>query len=261
MKPLLLIILGIITSVLVICSLIGPWYSLSEKGKYKYDLPPGYEEYESTIEIDAYADYHLDEIKFGSKSSEAESEFSFNYKNTSDLSIFENIKMIIIITIIFALLCLILTTIVSLGIDKKIVNLKYILIIFYIIVILLSFASAIYFAQNYEEATGVNRTNIISGMGFWYQKTQNNITYAAGPGFAWYASIIAGALSIVSTVIIVKTPHEKNEKISLDMIHSSIDRLTDPNYHPCPNCREYIPLESIECPYCKIKFDSYGSGY
>jgi hypothetical protein len=44
-------------------------------------------------------------------------------------------------------------------------------------------------------------------MVFWYQKTQNNITYAAGPGFAWYSNIIAGFLSLISTVIIVKTPH------------------------------------------------------
>jgi hypothetical protein len=72
---------------LAICYLIGPCYTLSEKGKYKYDLPPGYEEYESTIEIDAYLDYHLDEVRFGSKSSETESEITINYANSPDLSI------------------------------------------------------------------------------------------------------------------------------------------------------------------------------
>jgi hypothetical protein len=45
--------------------------------------------------------------------------------------------------------------------------------------------------------------------------------------------------------------------MTLDMIYSSIDRFTDPNYHSSPKCREYIHLESIQCPYCSIKFDNY----
>ncbi len=261
MKRIFLIILGSIIFVLIICSFIGPWYTLTEKGRYKYELPDGYEEYEEVIEIERYADYHLDEIKVGSKTSDIEGELSFNYKNNSDFSIFKNIKIIMIITIIFALLCLIFTIIMSLGIEKNIVNLRYITIIFFIFIVLLSFISTIYFAQNYEDATGINRTNIISGMGFWYQKTQNSITYSAGPGFGWYSSIIAGFLSFISLIIIVKYPNKKIEKIDLDLIHSYIDKRIDPNYHPCPKCREYIHLESTECPNCRIKFDSYRDSY
>jgi hypothetical protein len=127
------------------------------------------------------------------------------------------ISIFAIITTIIALIC-VLGYIFKVGSSNTIRKLG---VIFGIITFILAITAVIYFmiGWNNQVQEGISAFSTMSGtevteiedIGFWYSQRQDGNVFTMGPGYAWYLMIIAGIITMISSLFIIIKEKPKTE--------------------------------------------------
>lgn len=251
MKKFFSLILIIIFFSLIIFSFFGSWYSVHQKTK------------QVTLNIDFGLDNIRVRLDTPTKTSEIFYEYdviidqgeTFRYENVSQKHPFEILKILIILTIIFAVICLIVNVGNIFNFGNKIINMGSLAILLNLIVMLFCFIIPVYFSKVYQDAMEPFTTNANpSSINFWHSFNFLGYEYSHGPGLSWYAILIAGFIILLTIIILKKYPFVTSGFESSQEIQNTINKKIDANYHPCPKCNTNIPLDSRECPFCGTKF-------
>lgn len=196
MKKGILAFIGMILAlVLIIVALIGPWYSISlttmgQDGSVDMTLS------QMTVKI-----MGMEQTMNYNKVAETSSATTGMPVDTDSLDVFTNTMYITLVALIVGILTVALL---ALQVFANKQNMKKLAMIFGIVTFAMAIIAIIYFM-----------TNSITGgeYGFWFSESINqmgmNMDMSGGPGFSWYLMLVAGIISLISSIMLLLDKEEK----------------------------------------------------
>ncbi|UCD91931.1 MAG: hypothetical protein JSV43_06775 [Methanobacteriota archaeon] len=200
-------VLGLIAFVLVVICLFGPWFSVHMSGSMM------------GINIDADAGYGLGGITVDMNYMGMDASVYMSYSEVSStggddmIGVFTITQFFVIPALIFTLLFFIFA--IAVGLGKMGNGIAVVLGVLGIIFTLMAF---IYFAAAIpstlaQQTTVPGVTGSFSMTGFWGSDTLNldlgmgmgsiNMDVSWGPGYAWYLMIVAFAMILIATIMMI----------------------------------------------------------
>jgi hypothetical protein len=179
----------IVTLVLLVVSLLGPWYTLHGSGavgmNYEVDL--------FLTRMDAQGTLMGQSISYSVRYADAQENAQNTGLNTDSFSVINNAMFLTVAACITAVVAIIgmVAYVLQNGRQQSI---KYLGGLFGILTFILSLLPAWYFMM-----TGFAQNNT----GFWFSQTVLGLTYSGGPGYAWYLMIVAAIIAVISAVMIL----------------------------------------------------------
>ena len=200
MKKDMLSLIGMfIGLVLILVALFGPWYSMNIE--------------HSETETDYNQDAYLTKMETKGKLFGYDITNSSSYADAGNFEgkhIFDNTLYLTIVTLVASILALIGLLGVMFHFGKSNMMRK-LCAIFGVITFVLAVVSSIYFmnefsnqaeetASAYSDLSGEDMPDI----GFWFSKSGEESEISMGPGYSWYLMIVAGIITLLSPVILLK---------------------------------------------------------
>ena len=190
----------VIGSVIILVALFGPWHSVSIKN--------------SENETDYSQDLYLTKMEKKFKLRDDDKTNSISYADADSFEgkhIFDNTLYLTIGTLVASILACIGLLGVMFHFGKSSMMRK-LCVIFGVITFVLAVVTSIYFMNEftnqaaeeissvYSEISGEETLNI----GFWFSWSGKQGEISMGPGYSWYLMIIAGIITLISPVILLK---------------------------------------------------------
>jgi len=211
-KDLAALLCVIILLIIITIAFFGTWYSshiINESSEGDLDM-------------------YLSHYELTSKNENGKSKWDISYSDSrsfyeeDEIGFFNNVKYLLISSLILAILALLTIFFISLKGNEKINKFRKIGAFFSIVACALFVVIIFYFMNEstnfFSEA--ISRYNLLSGnnieytSGFWNTITADGGKIILGPGYAWYLIIVSVIISAISSVLILKKPKGELLKVT-----------------------------------------------
>ena len=225
MKRMIALILMLISLVLIITSLITPWYTVKTESFLN--------ETEYNFFLTKYEIKNRQGIITGP------------YADTEENTIIEIAIYLIIFALITCLLTIICVSLLIFNIGSNYINLRPIAILTGALTFIITISIVVYFM------------NEIASI-FWYSYDTGLSQLNAGPGVGWYSLFLGSLSAIISTIFVFIARAERSDLVLKQPDYgTSKSEYQGAEAYPCPKCEKIISLNSKSCPFCGYRFEDF----